>query len=170
MEWKEENSNFSCLLKVKCLFFDIMLKLLSISLLLMGYCCFQQNPPRVFRKMTAHKVHEVYNGIGTDSIIRFKGKKYFVNWIEDYDKKGSLSKFSMWKPLGYLEFFEKDVIHDRKFQQTHGLRDTLEYRMLKENKVQLNGVVYSIKGKDKDRLYLGRSSEKEKLYVLEFEK
>jgi hypothetical protein len=120
--------------------------------------------------MTAHTVHEVYNGIGTDSIIRFKGKKYFVNWIEDYDEKGYLSKFSMWKPLGYLEFFEKDVIQGQKFQKTHGLRDTLEYRMLKGNKGQLNGVVYSIKGKDKDRLYLGRSSEKEKLYVLEFEK
>lgn len=118
--------------------------------------------------MTAYKVHEVYNGIGTDSIIRFKGNKYFVNWIEDYDEKGSLSKFSMWKPLRYLEFFEKDVIHNRKFQQTHGLRDTLEYRMLKGNKVQLNGLVYSIKGKDKDRLFLGLSSEKEKLYVLEF--
>lgn len=153
---------------VKCLFFDIMLKLLSISLLLMGYCSFQQAPPRVVRKMTAHRVHEVYNGIGTDSLINFKGKKYFVNWIEDYDESSKLIKFSIWKPLGYLAFSEKNVIHAQKFQKDYGLRDTLAYRKLKDDKVLLNSVVYTIKGKEKDRLYLVRSSEKEKLYILEF--
>lgn len=168
MYWEREMSFVFYFLMVKCLFFDIMLKLLSISLLLMGYCCFQQNPPRVVKKMTAHRVHEVYNGIGTDSLINFKGKKYFVNWIEDYDESSKLIKFSIWKPLGYLEFSEKNVIHDQKFQKEYRLRDTLAYRKLNDDSVKLNGVVYTVKGKEKDRLYLVRSSEKEKLYILEF--
>lgn len=118
--------------------------------------------------MTAHIVHPVYNGIGTDSLINFKGKKYFVNWLEDYDESSKFIKFSIWKPLGYLELSEKNIIHAQKFQKYYGLRDTLAYRKLNDDSVKLNGVVYTIKVKEKDRLYLVRSSEKEKLYILEF--
>ena len=107
-----------------------------------------------------------YNG--GDTIIDYRGKRYAVNLIEDYDDKEALTKVSIFKGLGYLEFDEKNIIHNQKFQEPYQLRDTLEYRRLKNNKVRLNGIVYTIKGKDKDRLYLVRPFQKGDLYVLEF--
>lgn len=127
----------------------------------------QESKP-IIQRISAHQIYEGYNILPTDSIINFENKKFLIHQIEDY-RNGKLMRVSVWKPLGYLDFSEKNVLASKKFLDNHDLCDTLCFAEKSKEKVVINGKTYYSKKKEENRWYLETKPKKGKLYILVYE-
>ena len=126
-----------------------------------------QDNIEIIKKISAHRIYEGYNVLSTDSIIRYKDKRYLVDVIEDYDES-KLFKVSIWKPMGYLEFSNKDLIRSKKFQKAYELSDTVFFEEQKGGRMLINGRTFYIEKRFKTRMYITNPSHKDKLYVIDY--
>lgn len=124
----------------------------------------------VLEKIKANKIIDAYYVLETDSIIKFKGKRYLMEFREFFNKN-HFDKIAIWKPLGYLEFTNVELAKSKKFFEVYNIKPIIQASIIDPSHINVNGKLFFIISqnlKSKEIYYLDRKFPKE-LYILKYE-
>jgi len=123
----------------------------------------------VLEKIKANKITNPYYVLETDSIIKFKGKRYLMEFREFFIEN-HFDKIAIWKPLGYLEFSNVELAKSQKFNEVYNVKPTIQASITDTYHININGKIFLMISRNvklKEIYYFDRKFPKE-LFILKY--